>query len=132
MSMKKTQKKRSKPHNLCTDVSTEDLETLANNAKYVGHGAHKRGKNPLVPFQWKTTPRPNASICPPNIRKLDLVNKWLVEGILKGSISAGAQRVWFISEDGIFEAIASSNNEYHGYPIELDELPKGVLELWKK
>jgi hypothetical protein len=129
--MKKAARKRSKPYNLDTNVSSEELENLSGIVKYIGSSAHKRGKNPLVPNQWKTTPRPNASICPSSITDAKIVTEWLKIAIKKGAISAGAKRVWYIGDEGIFEAIASGNYEYHGYPIEKDELPQGVLGLYE-
>ena len=128
--MKFTKRKRSKPHSLDKSIEKLELTKLAASAKYIGSTAHKNGKNPLVLDQWKISPRPNASICPAHIRDKKIVTDWLQEAIKKGAVSAGAGRVWYIGDDGIFEAITSGNKEYHGYPIELEELPKGVSELY--
>lgn len=128
--MKFTKRKRSKPHNLDKGIEPSELIKLADSAQYIGSAAHKSGKNPLVLDQWKTTPRPNASICPPHIRDKKVVTNWLQDAIKRGAVSAGAGRVWYIGDEGIFEAIASGNKEYHGYPIEIDELPNGVSELY--
>jgi hypothetical protein len=124
--------KHSKPQYLDKTVGKEELEELAQKSRYVGHNDHKTGKNPLVPHQWKVSPRPKASICPSNIRDAALVTGWLQIAIRRGAVSSQGKRVWYIGPEGIFEAINSNNHEYHGYPVTLDELPEGVREIYEK
>jgi hypothetical protein len=128
--VKITHKKRTKPFELEDSKTPKELELLSQQVRYIGSGIHKRGKNPLAPYQWNTKPSPGSSICPQHIKDEKIVTEWLRTAVKKGAITKNAKRVWYIGVEGIFEAMSSNNNEYHGYPITDDELPPGVKELY--
>ena len=66
-----------------------------------------------------------------------MVNEWLRSAIRRGAISADSsgefpRYVWHKEEDTVFEArlVNRGNGSYKGYPINEDEWPRGIEQLY--
>lgn len=123
------------------DWSDEQRKDLANHAKYVGSGHHKR--YPANYGLERTNPRRTATVCDgERVFKLEEALSLLASGIRKGMVSTILEAegmpkyIWSVSEEGQpFEAKTSANTpwHYHGYPLdENDAMRERVLKAWKE
>ena len=130
---------------LSCDMSESELTELASEIHYDCSATHKKhlgamgsgklgaGKQPA--FRRK---RKLATICPKEITDESSVNAWLKEAIHnkafsqfnKGSLP---RKVWYYQKSTatLFEAVSSSNNEYHGFPLEdRKKWPIGIEDIY--
>lgn len=111
-----------------------DLEELANMVHYIGSPEHKN----MPSFAGQPRPRADASICPEELtRDLERIEEWLRMAIRQGAVGgmweAGLPRyAWYRGADVVYEArlVNRGNGEYKGYPLESDEWPKGIEEVY--
>lgn len=110
-----------------------DLDGLADRVSYVGSPEHKD----FPSFAGPPRLRADASCCPREIRDAETVIEWLQSAIRRGSISADwsgdfPRYVWHKEGDTVFEArlVNRGNGSYKGYPISVDEWPRGIEDLY--
>ena len=107
-----------------------DLEQVAKSCRYVGNPYHKR--NPS--FAGQPRRKPDASICPSELSKRHkLVESWLKNAVESGNVGEFDKygyplRVWYRMGDTIYEAKpgAKGSGEYHGYPLERNQVVRGL------
>ena len=126
--------KRRRPRKRTINVPPNaDLGKLADRVRYVGSPEHKD----FPSFAGRPRLRADASCCPREIRDAEMVNEWLRSAIRRGAISADSsgefpRYVWHKEEDTVFEArlVNRGNGSYKGYPINEDEWPRGIEQLY--
>lgn len=119
-------------------LPADALARLAEQAKYVGSGHHKR-----YPADYgfeRTNPVPTKSLCDLNAPVLLVqAQKWLIEGIMKSMMSKPSadgypKFIWCVTDEGrVFEAKTHQNTPglYHGYPLEdEDDMKEYVTKIW--
>lgn len=126
--------RRKRPRRRVIFVPTgSDLNGLADRAMYVGSPEHKDRRG----FAGLPRPRADASICPREILDQATVNEWLRSAIRRGATGApwenGFPRyVWYKKDAIVFEGrlVNRGNGSYKGYPLEEDEWPDGIEDLY--
>lgn len=110
-----------------------DLDSVASRVRYVGSPEHKD----IPSFAGRPRLRADASCCPREITDAELVTEWLRLAIRRGVISANwngdfPRYVWHKEGDTVFEArlVNRGDGSYKGYPISVDEWPRGIEELY--
>ena len=121
-------------------VSEQVKQRLEKAARYVGSGHHKR--NPADYGLPRTNPRPTKSLCDlERVIPLEEAKSLVVAGIRLGLVSEIRQNgfpkyIWSVSERGeVFEAKTDANGtgEYHGYPLEDEDVMHGyVKSVWEE
>lgn len=130
--MKRPNRERRKPHlrRVSEPPQGVDLNSLANRATYGGSPKHKDTPSfaGAVPH-----PRPDASICPRDLaRARGRVEEWLRDAIRRGNAGSWDGEfpapVWHREGNVTYEAHLTRPNmgEYHGFPLEPDELVEGL------
>jgi hypothetical protein len=120
-------------------LNAEDRQVIAERAKYVGSGHHKR--SPADYGFDRISPRPTKSLCD-GLRpiKLDEARDMLKNAICSGMVSkpfAGKypKFVWYVDAEGeVYEANTDENvpGVYHGYRLEEDDNVRDyILHVWK-
>ena len=106
-----------------------DLDSLANRVTYVGSPEHKD----IPSFAGRPHPRADASLCPREIRDVEVVTEWLRSAIRQGATGGlwegGFPRyAWYKHEDTVFEGrlVNRGDGSYKGYPLEPREWPAGI------
>jgi len=117
-----------------------DRAKLAERARYVGSGHHKR--NPADYGLDRTNPRPTKSLCDlVTIVTLDVAQALMRRGISLGMVSTFGygefpKFVWSVDSDGeVYEAKTDPVNPgvYHGYRLEEDDDMRSVIQaMWKR
>ena len=104
--MRSPSRKREKPKTLASIPAGIDLNSIANEVKYVGSPEHKNTKS----FAGWPRPRADASICDPNLaNSQNEITEWLKSAILKGHIGNPwegrfPRYVWAKKGDNYYEA----------------------------
>jgi hypothetical protein len=134
--MRSPNRRRPLPNKLLKNPDKSFLNKIAERVSYIGSVEHKDTANPLL-HQPLPHPRPDASICPRNIRSIVVVNKWLKDAIAKGAISAFFEGefpryVWFKNGNQAFmgRLINKIQGEYKGFPIEPFECPNELNDIY--
>ncbi len=106
-----------------------NIAIVAKSASYAGSVNHKD----LPSFAGSPPrPRPDASICPRHLaHKLPMIQQWLADGLNRGHFSGvwdnGFPRyVWHREAEVVFEARHIGRGRYKGYPLEPDEIVRGL------
>ena len=109
-----------------------DLDFLAGRAVYVGSPEHKD-----VPgFAGQPRLRADASCCPREIVDQQLASRWLRSAIRRGATGAWEgefpRYVWYKEEGTVFEGrlVNREAGAYKGYPLDKDEWPDGIGEIY--
>jgi len=110
------------------------LARLAQRARYVGSPEHKD----MLSFAGHPRPRADASICPRDLtRDQARVEGWLREAIRRGAVGEPCEGeypryVWYKEGDALYEGrlVNRGRGEYKGYPLEDDEWPRGIEEIY--
>lgn len=107
-----------------------DLVRVADSCRYVGSPYHKAAPSFAGTVRGR---RPDASLCPGELAdSRDRVEHWLREAVRAGRVGAwdgGFPRyAWHREGDTVFEARQGSpgSGEYHGYPLEPEQVVKGL------
>ena len=110
-----------------------DLNDLAKQAIYVGSAEYKD----IPSFAGPARLRADASCCPRETIDQPLVSQWLVYALRRGAAGppweGGFPRyVWYKNGDKVYEGrlVNSGNGEYKGYPLERNEWPSGIEDLY--
>ena len=111
-----------------------DLEDLARRAGYVGSPEHKD----VPSYAGQPHLRADASCCPRDIaRDQRLAEDWLRTAIARGAVGApweGAfpRYVWYQHGGVVFEGrlVNRELGKYKGYPLEADEWPLGIDNVY--
>lgn len=121
-------------------LTDDEKEQLKQSVLYVGSGHHKR--HPADYGLPRANPRPTKSLC--DLERailLDEAKELLATGIKYGLFSNPRKDgfpkfIWSVSERGeVFEAKTDANGtgEYHGYPLEDEDVMHGyVKSIWKE
>ena len=124
--MRPPQRRRPRARSLGEPLSDEDRNRVLRIVRYVGSGLHKSA--PILGLEPKL--RADKSKCPSSLADLSELNQWLRAAIEQNRISShqenGLPRYVWHFHDGIwFEGRLGDpiRGDYHGYPIELDEVP---------
>lgn len=132
-SMRAPRRKRNNPKHLAVGAAPPDtvLAAVADRSRYVGSMYHKD----IPSFAGQVPrPRPDASICPRHLawRQADIL-VWLQNAIRVGNFGSfwedGFPRyVWHREGAVTFEArlMSTQKGEYKGYPLEADEIVRGL------
>jgi len=129
--MKRPLHKRIISRRLRKEPSGIDLRALAKKVRYVGSREHKDRPSPAG----QPRPRADASICPmTSERDFETATVWLRSALLSKRFGGAwegdfPRYVWYrVSASEVYEArlINRSAGEYKGYPLELDQIPRGV------
>ena len=106
-----------------------DLDSVASRARYTGSPEH----NDFPSFAGSPSPRPKASLCPPEINDQNMVTRWLRDSIRKGitgKLWEGdfPRYVWRKQGDTVYEGrlVNRRNGEYKGYPLRREQWPRGI------
>ena len=130
--MRAPQRKRPRKReiNVPRDV---DLAGIAEKVSYVGSPEHKD----FPSFAGRPLLRADASRCPRWIKDRQVVEEWLRSAILQGAVGAPWERgfpryVWRKENDTVFEGRLTNSvqGEYKGYPLERDEWPHGIEDMY--
>ena len=120
-------------------LDSKTLELMADRVSYVGSPEHKDYPSKLTNAK-NVHPRLDASICPKDINNKELVTGWLKEAIIKGAIDTNFENdfpryVWYYDPDNRLAFAGRLTNrtigQYKGYPINVSELPAGILKIWE-
>lgn len=111
-----------------------DLAALAKEVTYVGSPEHKD----FPTFAGRPVLRSDASCCPRDISAdKSIPEVWLREAISRGAVGAPWENrfpryVWYQYEGVVFEGrlVNRENGSYKGYPLEDDEWPPGIDEIY--
>ena len=110
-----------------------DLAGIAEKVSYVGSPEHKD----FPSFAGRPRFRADASRCPRWIKDRQVVEEWLRSAIRQGSVGAPWERgfpryVWRKENDTVFEGRLTNSvqGEYKGYPLERDEWPRGIEDMY--
>lgn len=109
-------------------------DEVAQRASYVGSPEHKD----IPSFAGHPRPRTDASICPRQLADdKELVIEWLRTAIRRGAVSGYwegdfPRYVWFKRGDQVYEGrlVNREAGWYKGYPLNQDEWPMGIEELY--
>ena len=104
-----------------------DLDELAERARYVGSPEHKD----TASFAGPPRLRADASCCPREMAEdQPTINGWLRSAIRRGA--TGTPYVWYKHGETVFEGrlVNRATGEYKGYPLNRDEWPAGVEEIY--
>ena len=130
--MRAPRRRRPRKRVICVPPDT-DLDSLANQAEYVGSPEHKDYPS----FAGQPRPRRDASLRPRWIRSQEMVRRWLRSAIRRGAVSAPWEKgfpryVWYKQDDIVFEGslVNSGDGSYKGYPISESEWPRGIEDLY--
>ncbi len=106
-----------------------DVKELGRRVKYVGSPEHKSYKS----FAGPPKLRSDASRCDPSLSDPGTLTKWLRKGLVDGNVGAPwegdfPRYVWHLHGGRWYEArlVNRESGEYKGYPIDVEELPKGL------
>ena len=106
-----------------------DLDSLANRVTYVGSPEHKD----IPSFAGPPRPRADASLCPREIRDVEVVTEWLRYAIRQGATGGlwegdFPRYAWYKHGDTVFEGrlVNRGDGSYKGYPLERREWPAGI------
>ena len=110
-----------------------ELPAVAAASSYVGSPEHKAGPS----FAGQPRPRADASICDERLTQ-DEVTRWLRTAINRGVFGgfwegAFPRYVWYKLGPTVYEArlINRGTGEYKGYPLEEDEWPADIADLYE-
>jgi len=110
-----------------------DLAGIAEKVSYVGSPEHKD----FPSFAGQPRFRADASRCPRWIKDRQVVEEWLRSAIRRGAVGAPWERgfpryVWRKENDTVFEGRLTNSvqGEYKGYPLERDEWPRGIEDMY--
>lgn len=131
--MKRPERKRpsKKDRAVSPPPANVDLSQVAAKARYTGSVYHKDSPS----FAGSAPrPRPVASICPRELSQQQAqVQAWLKAAILAGNFGYDWRQefphhVWHRVGTVVYEACLtnSGNGEYHGYPLEPDDIVEGL------
>ena len=117
-------------------VGPAELDVLASRVHYVGSPEHKD----VVSFAGRPQLRADASCCPRDVAAdRERINQWLRTAIRTGATGApweGAfpRYVWYKHQETVFEGrlVNRETGEYKGYPLEQDEWPRGVEDIYAR
>jgi len=107
----------------------------ADEVQYVGSPEHKQAPS----FAGPPRPRPDASICDNRfLERQSLLTAWLKVAMRKGSVNATfdgpyPRYVWYKEDEGtVYEArlVNRGQGTYKGYPLERDEWPRGIDDVY--
>ncbi len=112
-----------------------DLEATAEEVAYIGSPEHKDTPS----FAGQARPRRDASICPRELASdLLRVESWLREAIRRGAVNelwegSYPRYVWFKDGAQVYEGrlVNRVSGEYKGYPLERDEWPIGIEDIYE-
>ena len=112
-----------------------DLEVTAKGVSYVGSPEHKDTPS----FAGYARPRRDASICPRELANdLSKVEGWLRTAIRRGAVNewwegSYPRYVWFKEGTQVFEGrlVNRVSGEYKGYPLDRDEWPPGIGDVYE-
>ena len=109
-----------------------DLDEIADTVAYVGSSEHKDYRS----FAGPAKLRSDASCCPRDVTQ-EMATKWLRFAIRRGATGTPwegnfPRYAWCKIEDTVFEArlVNRGNGSYKGYPLEIDEWPKGIDNIY--
>ncbi|MDE2906438.1 MAG: hypothetical protein OXQ28_10180 [Acidobacteriota bacterium] len=110
------------------------LDGLAERARYIGSPEHKD----TTSFAGPPRLRADASCCPREMAEdQPMINTWLRSAIRRGATGApweGAfpRYVWYKHAATVFEGrlVNREAGEYKGYPLDRDEWPAGIEEIY--
>ena len=129
--MRAPKRKREKPRTVCKAVPAGViLEELAQRVTYAGSPEHKAYPSPAGSPKL----RADASKCDPSFKgKVQEIEHCLRDGIRNGRVggpweSIFPRYVWNFLHGMCYEArlVNSESGAYKGYPVSLEELPKGL------
>ena len=126
--------RRRRPRKRTIDVPPNtDLEGLAGRVEYEGSPEHKD----IPSFAGRPRLRADASCCPREITDREVVSGWLRSAIRRGAMGAPwegefPRYVWYKRDNTVFEArlVNRGNGSYKGYPLDKDEWPNGIEQLY--
>lgn len=131
-------RRRDLPNKITKTPDFQQLEELKGFVSYVGSIEHKDAPSELIAGK-TPRPRPDASMCPRSISKLEMVNKWLKVAFEKGAVcdyfeGKFPRYVWYKNEEMVFmgRLVNREKGEYKGFPINVFEWPLGISELYGK
>jgi len=111
------------------------LAGLAKKVRYIGSPEHK--DTPF--FAGPPRPRADASICPRELAEdREKIEGWLRKAMELGTVGELREGefpryVWFKEGDTVYEGRLSNRElgEYKGYPLEPDEWPSGIEQIYE-
>ncbi|MFB6305951.1 MAG: hypothetical protein ABEH43_03010 [Flavobacteriales bacterium] len=126
--------------NIDQDGLKEKLMEIKEHVDYTGSPDHKDNINELIEDSKRPSPRPDASMCPNDIKNKSEVVKWLKEAIGKGAVSEMwegkyPKYVWYYDKEREMFFIGRLTNKikgkYKGFPITEEECPKNIRSYYE-
>ncbi len=132
--MRAPRRRRPRTREIGSPPEQTDLDELAERARYVGSPEHKD----TASFAGPPRLRADASCCPREMAEdQPTINGWLRSAIRRGATGtpwegAFPRYVWYKHEETVFEGrlVNRATGEYKGYPLDRDEWPTGVEEIY--
>ena len=132
--MRAPRRHRPQKREIHAPLDPADLNGLAEQARYVGSPEHKD----VTSFAGQPRLRADASCCPREMAEdQQTIDEWLRSAIRRGATGAPwegvfPRYVWYKHQETVFEGrlVNRETGEYKGYPLNQDEWPAGIEEIY--